>query len=303
MKEVFYNSSGFNTACITVQSNNKNIDLCYHLHDNPVQHAWQKLYIESTGIKAGQSPAISFESALDKINSCLKQINYPILNTTVTQEQLNNLHNDFVDNFESNIWEEINVLIHILEDRLAERFTDYQRSFNFYSESNFDKIAIKEEFKLFLTTDNYWGNLLLGYATIGKDYIDILRNNDTLDDLAVQQYITSETFMNFGSEQPHALYENKKFYNWAKLSNMDIPLDNLNKLSLGRYMLGEIIITNTFLAFHPYPSDWYVPNHICKLTWNKEMLGADAKVTNIQFYNSNLYFETLMKHTNYEHCN
>jgi len=80
---------------------------------------------------------------------------------------------------------------------------------------------------------------------------------------------------------------------------MDIPLDNLNKLSLGRYLLGEVIITDTFLTFHPVTSDWYVPNHICKLTWNKEMLKDDATVTNIQFYNSNLYFETLMKHTNY----
>jgi hypothetical protein len=283
-----------------VTSNNKEISLHYHLHDNPVQHAWQKLHIDSTGVKPGQSPSISFESALDKINVCLKKINHPVLTATVTQEQLNNLHNDFVANFENNTWEEINTLIHILEDRLAERFADYQRSFNFYSASNFDMIPIEEEFKLFLTTDNCWGNLLLGYATIGKDYIDISRNNDTLTDLAVQQYITSETFINFGSEQPHALYENKKFYKWAKSTSMDIPLNNLNILSLGRYMLGEIIITDTFLKFHPTPSDWYVPNHMCKLTWNKEMLGVDTIVTDIRFYNSDLYFETLMKHTNYE---
>ena len=299
MKEVFYNSAGFNTACITVQSNDKEILLHYHLHDNPVQHEWQKLYLESTGIKPGQSPAISFDLALDKINGCLKKINYPTLTNTVTQQQLNDLHNEFVVNFENNTWEDINVLIHILEDHLTKQLTDFQRTFNFYSESNFNKIPIKEEFKLFLTTDNRWGNLLLGYATIGKDYIDVARNNDTLDDLAVQQFITSETFMNFGSEQPYALYENKKFYKWATLSNMDIPLDNLNKLSLGRYLLGEVIITDTFLTFHPVTSDWYVPNHICKLTWNKEMLKDDATVTNIQFYNSNLYFETLMKHTNY----
>lgn len=299
MKEVFYNSTGFNTACITVQSNDKEILLHYHLHDNPVQHEWQKLYLESTGIKPGQSPAISFELALDKINVCLKKINYPTLTTTVTQQQLNDLHNEFVVNFENDTWEDINTLIHILEDHLTKQLTDFQRTFNFYSKSNFNKIPIKEEFKLFLTTDNRWGNLLLGYATIGKDYIDVARNNDTLDDLAVQQFITSETFMNFGSEQPYALYENKKFYKWATLSNMDIPLDNLNKLSLGRYLLGEVIITDTFLTFHPVTSDWYVPNHICKLTWNKEMLKDDATVTNIQFYNSNLYFETLMKHTNY----
>ena len=132
MKEVFYNSVGFNTACITTTSNNKEISLHYHLHDNPVQHAWQKLYIDSTGVKPGQSPSISFESALDKINVCLKKINHPVLTATVTQEQLNNLHNDFVANFENNTWEEINTLIHILEDRLAGRFADYQRSFNFY---------------------------------------------------------------------------------------------------------------------------------------------------------------------------
>ena len=212
MKEIFYNSIGFNTACITVQSNNKEFSLHYHLHDNPVQHEWQKLHTDSTGIKPGQSPAMGFKSALDKINSCLQKVNYPTLSANVTQKQLNDLHNNFVDNFKNNIWEDINALIHILENRLVERFTDYQRSFNFYSESNFNKIAIKEEFKLFLTTDHYWGNLLLGYATLGKDYIDISQDNDNLDNLAVQQYITSETFMDFGTEQPHALYKNKKFY-------------------------------------------------------------------------------------------
>jgi hypothetical protein len=79
---------------------------------------------------------------------------------------------------------------------------------------------------------------------------------------------------------------------WRK----NVSLDNLNKLALGRYVLGHVIITDEFLKFNPNISDWYVPNHKCKLEWNKQMIDADARVVDVEFFDSDMCFETLVKH-------
>jgi hypothetical protein len=105
----------------------------------------------------------------------------------------------------------------------------------------------------------------------------------------------------FPVANPFTKYTEKQFYKWAKTTDIDVPLNNLNALSLGRYVLGEIIITEPMIDFHPAVSDWYVPNHRCKLKWNKKI--ASSSVKSIEFLNSDLYFKTIMEHANLESLN
>ena len=44
IKEMFYNSEGFNTAEIILETDNGPLSLYYHLNDNPVQHIWQHIH-------------------------------------------------------------------------------------------------------------------------------------------------------------------------------------------------------------------------------------------------------------------
>jgi hypothetical protein len=305
MKEKFYNSYGCNTAQITLLANSKEIELFYHLNDNPVQHIWQNLHADSKQFYMGVSHALSRGEIINELNQLCTTVGEPILSTSVTQEHLNALHNKFVLHENTNSshlaeWEKINLYIHALEAVEISNFAEYDVSVVFYKNPTPKSVLLNEEHKIWLTSEQKWGRLLLGYGTIGKDWIDISIDNDNLHDLNIQSDISTETKMCFGVEQPYAFADKKAFYQWATSSDLPVPLDSLNELALGRYMLGELIITDTFLEYNSNVSDWYVPNHKCKLTWGKDIIGSRPIVKAIKFFNSDLYFETLIKHTHYD---
>jgi hypothetical protein len=242
----------------------------------------------------------SLEDLLIELNKLLLTTNRPILELPVSQDQLNKLHNSFVESSKNNPTVDelqINLLIHAIETK-NNFLTEYDSSTKFYKNPDIDRIPIKEEYKLWLINENKWGHLLLGFGTLGKSWNEIAKTDDNLDDLNMQTTISSETIMIFNADFPFLKTPENRLYKWAKNSKYSVPLNDLNKLSLGLYLLGEIIITDAFLNFHPTISDWYVPNHQCRLLWNRDVLGYNAQVKQIKFFNSDMYHNTLIKHAN-----
>jgi hypothetical protein len=300
IKEMFYNLSGFNTAEIIVESKQGTLSLFYHLNDNPVQHIWQQLHKDSDKFTMGVTHGKSLEDLLAELNQLLLTTNRPILEWPISQYQLNKLHNSFVEHSKKNpaVDElQINLLIHAIETK-NNFLTEYDSSTKFYKDPDSVRIPIKEEYKLWLINENKWGHLLLGFGTLGKSWNEIAKTDDNLDDLNVQTTISSETIMIFNADFPFLKTPEKRLYEWAKNSKYSVPLNDLTKMSLGLYLLGEIIITDAFLNFHPTISDWYVPNHQCRLLWNKDVLGHNAQVKQIKFFNSDMYHNTLIAHAN-----
>jgi len=300
IKEMFYNLSGCNTAEIIVESKQGTLSLFYHLNDNPVQHIWQHLHKDSDKFTMGVTHGKSLEDLLIELNKLLLTTNRPILELPVSQDQLNKLHNSFVESSKNNPTVDelqINLLIHAIETK-NNFLTEYDSSTKFYKNPDIDRIPIKEEYKLWLINENKWGHLLLGFGTLGKSWNEIAKTDDNLDDLNMQTTISSETIMIFNADFPFLKTPENRLYKWAKNSKYSVPLNDLNKLSLGLYLLGEIIITDAFLNFHPTISDWYVPNHQCRLLWNRDVLGYNAQVKQIKFFNSDMYHNTLIKHAN-----
>lgn len=300
IKEMFYNLSGFNTAEIIVESKQGTLSLFYHLNDNPVQHIWQQLHKDSDKFTMGVTHGKSLEDLLAELNQLLLTTNRPILELPISQYQLNKLHNSFVEHSKKNpaVDElQINLLIHAIETK-NNFLTEYDSSTKFYKDPDSVRIPIKEEYKLWLINENKWGHLLLGFGTLGKSWNEIAKTDDNLDDLNVQTTISSETIMIFNADFPFLKAPEKRLYEWAKNSKYSVPLNDLTKMSLGLYLLGEIIITDAFLNFHPTISDWYVPNHQCRLLWNKDVLGHNAQVKQIKFFNSDMYHNTLIAHAN-----
>ena len=300
IKEMFYNLSGFNTAEIIVESKQGTLSLFYHLNDNPVQHIWQHLHKDSDKFTMGVTHGKSLEDLLVELNKLLLATNRPILELPVSQDQLNKLHNSFVESSKNNpaVNElQINLLIHAIETK-NNFLTEYDSSTKFYKDPDSVRIPIKEEYKLWLINENKWGHLLLGFGTLGKSWNEIAKTKDNLDDLNTQTTISSETIMIFNADFPFLKTPEKRLYKWAKNSKYSVPLNDLTKMSLGLYLLGEIIITDAFLNFHPTISDWYVPNHRCRLLWNKDVLGYNAQVKQIKFFNSDMHHNTLIEHAN-----
>jgi hypothetical protein len=236
-----------------------------------------------------------------EINDLLLSTGRPQLSWPIQQDQLNQIHHSFVSIPlpHSEADSKINALIHAIESK-GSIMNDYDATTKFYKDPD-AAIPIKEEYKLWLSNELDWGHLFAGFATIGKSWKDIAKTNDDIEDLKIQSLITSETVMMFNADYPYRKASECMLYNWAKTSPHSVPLDNLNQLSFGSYFLGQIIITDVFLKFHPIASDWYVPNHKCKMHWNKTVMGHKAKVKQIKFSNSDLYFDTLLQHTGLNH--
>lgn len=298
MRTAFRNSKGKNTACITVNTKGRDIKLYYQLNDNPVQHIWQELQT-STDYKTYPLTKYSIDEVTDILQNICNELGLEMLRP-LTQEHLNDLHREFVKGQGSTeTWANLNTYIHIAETLLTDKFAPYNSIITFTHNVVPTMVDIEEKFKLWLTTESLWGDLLTGYETIGKDWLDLAKNNDDTTELKVKHKIGPETSLYFHAEYPFPKHIERLFAEWAETTGK-APLDSLNILSLGNYYLGHVIITDEFLNFHPVVSDWYVPNHKCKLDWNKEAIGADAKVVNIEFFDSDLAYETIIKHSDIE---
>lgn len=297
MKEIYRNKKCKNTAKITFKSKGRTVSVYFQLNDNPVQHTWQNKQTEKLQFYTYPMTNVGLENIVKKLNELVEIVKEEKISYPPSQDQLNYLHSKFVEEKSKNekAWQMINLLIHNLEHAKNDPFIDYNCSVYFIREPEDNFVPIKEEYKLWLTTEHRWGDLILGYGTLGKDWLEIFKGNDHIDELAIQSTVSTETCMFFHVENPYKKFDEKEFYPWAKINNVN--LDSLNNLSLGKYILGQIIITEEFLSYNPNISDWYVPNHICKLNWNKEFIGPDTEVISIDFFDSDMYYESLMQHS------
>jgi hypothetical protein len=184
----------------------------------------------------------------------------------------------------------LNELIHTYEEVLHSKdlpipamsvLIDYYPQTEFY--------PILERDKLHLTAQFMWGNIYLGYNTLGKDWLKVAHDND-LDVIKrnmvkPQERFSAETWINFGPDD-NKDWTKRQFSNWWYSLPTDlqdkVPIDNLNKLSLGRYLIGRVLVNDDyFLKYHNNINDWMTPNHPIKKKWNEEVFSKFRKVITI----------------------
>lgn len=149
--------------------------------------------------------------------------------------------------------------------------------------------SIKEEDKLFLETNFKWGDLYLGYNTLGKDYAHTALDGDdrviSNDQIKTQSLFSTEMWLNFSAEAEINKNFEMKFYHWY--TNLDlnvkkmIPIDDLNKLALGRYFMGRVIIDDSFLNICNDVTAWSYDWNIRK-RWNTEVFSQIEHVIKME---------------------
>lgn len=152
-------------------------------------------------------------------------------------------------------------------------------------------LPVKDEDKLYLEYGLSWGKLYLGYNTLGKDWFAVAKDNDidvvARDMVKPQKRFAAETWLNFNAD--HLPVQTIAFFQrWVKSLPPElqkkVPYHNLNELSLGRMVLGEIIIDDNFLKYDPNPQNWRSYRHLSKLKWNHEVLTTFRSVESIKLY-------------------
>lgn len=150
-------------------------------------------------------------------------------------------------------------------------------------------LPITEEDKFFLDSDYQWGDLYLGYNTLGKDWTEVMLNNDLevveRGMVKPQRRFATETWCNFGPDMSaQTLY--RQFVDWYKELPEDVkvkvPFNNLNELTLGRFQIGEINVNEELLGYHDNEYDWKAMHHPIKLQWNKEVFSTFRSVESIE---------------------
>jgi len=299
MKEIFQNAEGYNSLEIVINCRAGDIKLNYQLNDNPVQHIWQQIHLGTTEYTTGIPMNAPTASVLKLANDICSSINIEKIPDNFSKDDLNKIHSLMVTlavDSSDNRLSVLNKLIHVLENKINSKYSEYNANIVFYSKNNEQYIPIQEEYKIWLESNSKWGDLILGYGTLGKDWLDLSIDDDDYKELDIQNTISSETLLYFRPEYNFPKASEIFFYRWAKQSKFHVPLHDLNKMSLGRYVLGKLIIDQTLTDYHSNIGDWYIPNHICKLMWNKDIIGSEVTIKNLRFYNGNKYHEMSIDH-------
>lgn len=186
------------------------------------------------------------------------------------------------------LWLDLNQWIHITEGVMTD--SDYPNFSCLIQYIPFVEqgAPIDPEDKLFLDHSPKWGQLYLGYNTLGKDYMHAYCDDDkrviTNNQVKVQKYLSTEVWLNFSKDTldaPHKEFE-LRLYNWWKSIEGNPPFVNIDELALGRYYLGEISFDDTFLNFHPVYEDWLVPNSDIRRRWNLTVFSKIVKTTGVK---------------------
>lgn len=193
------------------------------------------------------------------------------------------LHEDFL---------RLNELIHLHEDvniSATQKFPLMSMLYDYYPQELHSPIL--ELDKIWLTSQFRWGDVYLGYNTLGKDWIKVMMDNDLevveREQVRPQQRFAAETWINFG---PHdnGWFSLLKFEKWIETLPEDlrkkIPLDDLNALSLGRYRIGQIIIDDYFLKYNSDPIQWQLPDSNAKKDWNNNVFSTFVKLVDVRIY-------------------
>ncbi len=245
----------------------------------------------------------TFNALIGKINNLYdrKLPQYELLDT----EKLNYLHEEFEiygDRVEElvqakkyseqlhQLFLRLNEAIHLVEDVLKTKSRPWPSFAMLYDYIPQEFHApIKDEDKFWLRPGLQWGKIYLGYNTLGKDWLKVQADNDVevveRDQVRPQERFAAETWLNFGPDQDHNFNLLKFYYWWKSLDpalQEKVPIYDYNKLTLGRFILGELIIDDYFLSFHNSLEDWMLPRHPCKLNWNLEVFSTFRHLSSIE---------------------
>ena len=301
---------------------NTEYKICYNLFNTPYILDWLNLW--EVNCKENKIDAWFVNSTWKKLpqiieegNLLISKINYihkfelPTISLENLSNTLNFLHHKFENHIykvsdEGNLLEKLNYAIHKIEHIMLDNNTDI---LNFLSivkpAGSMSSIPLAPEYKLFASNYSNWGDLVLGYATTGKNWKDAITDNDTAlietNDISNKIDILPEFYCSFNyngyydSRISHLLQvsSNQTFYKLyqkldAKLRDI-VPIGNLNEISYGKLVLGHIDYKEFFKKESTIDADrhYYDLKYRASIIkeWNVEVFSKFKKVINVEIIN------------------
>jgi len=298
---------------ITYETDNGPYSIHYELFDTPYTQQWLDLwqndYKDSKILTwfINNNPN-ELNSLVDECNSLVDQLNkeecfdLPSLSLENVQTTLNFLHYEFESKLneigEKSLALKLNHVIHNIEsilDGLKAKKLNYLSVI--YPENMSVSIPLLPEYKLFAVNYTEWGDLVLGYATTGKNWFDAIRDqdNDLINrhGISNKKEIFPEFYCTFYYQEKtrfhlsHLKHVESNAFLYQEYNKLDeytksnVPIGDLNELSFGKLLLGHI--------------DY---SHFCMI----ENLDKDKFLNDIHYRKSKIKEWNLTKFTTFKKC-
>ncbi len=246
----------------------------YNLYESPYLELWiaqwKKYTLRSSSsiyswfINKNKSDLPDLVKEISQVLKTLKQqsnANIPDIPETLTQEEFNKWHSIFEQNVHlaegstNALYMELNSLIHTLESVFNQTNSQlFYRSIIGVLGHN-ETLPFKPEYQCFSHHNETWGDLVMSYATTGKNWIEVSSTNDlelvrekgiTNKSLLHQEFIANFIQSDFINVYDHLRQTDqlKEIYYWYESLPDDlkqnVPIDNLNELYFRNLFLGYI---------------------------------------------------------------
>lgn len=227
----------------------------------------------------------------------------------------NHLHYVFEQQLPQNpsnsLWSDLNIAIHKLENILMHEQTNaVKKLLSVVNHTNmYDKIEIQNEWATYQVINASWGDLIAGYATTGKNWLDTFATNDLellrLNAVKTQKHIMAEFYTCY--EFPDSGWQLDPLT--AKFSDMDLKIkflhwksrlpvelrsnvpDNCEHFCLGKYILGRINLHALHRYFPKFDKTQFNTDRNFRLEWFKfwheEFFNQIKHVSSIKCYENN----------------
>jgi hypothetical protein len=224
------------------------------------------------------------ETHLNYLHEQFEKYGERILEISINEEfnWSREMHEDFL---------QLNEIIHLYEDVIKSKkahFPNMALLYDYYPQEI--HCPILETDKIWLTSQLKWGEVYLGYNTLGKDWLKVHVDNDIevieRNQIKPQDRFAAETWINFGPDLNN-WWSLLSFERWVNGLPKDlqskVPLNNLNKLCLGRYRIGHIIIDDEFLnKYGGTLQDYQIDDSEAKLKWNMNVFSTFVKIERVE---------------------
>jgi len=181
----------------------------------------------------------------------------------------------------------LNELIHIYEGLLEMKpnsFPEMSANIDYYPTGIHKPIEPID--KIHLRNCYNWGELYLGYNTLGKDWLAVAYDNDIevlqRGTVRPQNRFAAEIWLSFKE-----VYEPPcSFEHWYNSLNDQmkslVPIHDLSNLALGKYIIGRVMINDYFLQFDSDMNHWHMPNGSARENWNADVFSTFKSVKKIE---------------------
>lgn len=236
---IYWNKPGIT---VTYSNGQNTLPLTYVLYDHPPACKFLQLLKENIDKPLIQETSFVLDTQDEEtlIAQMAELIERLGIDKTLS---LNQLH-ELVEQAEPNDdYDKLNRLIHVYEQYLSNR--DVPRINSFFRFDGASTLPLENEDLLFFRMDRGFGDLCMGYNTLGKHWLEIAGRDesDKIDNVVTQQHINCEGYMLYRPAYETPFTVAKHFVEWYK-KNTDKPITL--DMALGYIVVGKLVM----------PLDW-----------------------------------------------